>query len=84
MTAPAASQTAKYPIAITHKETGLRRVPRNIGSADGNIIATIMASHMSRNMVAELSQLWPFIRIHIMDMVQPPGIVMPPPMVRQK
>ena len=43
MPAPAASQTEKYPAAITGKETGARRVFRNVGDAEGSIIATIMA-----------------------------------------
>ena len=55
-----------------------------MGIADGSIIATIMASHISRNMVPDINHVWPGIRIHIMDIVQPPGICMPPDMDRQK
>ena len=29
---------------------------------------------MSRKLVADAAQVWPGIRIHIMDIVQPPGI----------
>ena len=47
-------------------------------------MATIMASHMSRKMKAEVNQVWPGIRIHIMDIVQPPGIPIPPDIERQK
>ncbi|HEX3122567.1 MAG TPA: hypothetical protein VHQ21_04635 [Rhodanobacteraceae bacterium] len=35
-----------------------------------------MTSHMPRNIVATPGQVWPGIRIHIIDMVQPPGIGM--------
>ena len=55
-----------------------RRVIKNIGRAEGSIIATIIASHMSRKAVAESIQVWPCIRIHIMDIVQPPGISISP------
>lgn len=51
-------------------------------SADGNIMATIMASHMSMNIVADAVQVCPGIRIHIMDIVQPPGMSIPPPIER--
>ena len=51
-----------------------RRVLKNIGRAEGSIIATIIATHMSRKTVADPIQVWPCIRIHIMDIVQPPGI----------
>ena len=83
-TMPAASQIAKYPVAIAVNETGARLVFKNVGSADGIIMATIIASHMSRKLKPDASQLWPGIRIHIMDMVQPPGIFMSSPMDRQK
>jgi hypothetical protein len=55
-----------------------------MGMAEGSIIAIIMVSHIRRNMAAEVSQVWPGMRIHIMDMVQPPGISMPSDMERQK
>jgi hypothetical protein len=32
-------------------------VLKNIGRAEGNIIATIIASHMSRKLVAEAAQV---------------------------
>ncbi|HKQ38834.1 MAG TPA: hypothetical protein VJ063_12205 [Verrucomicrobiae bacterium] len=51
-----------------------RFVFRKIGSADGSIIATIIANHMNRKLTVEPNQLWPAIRIHIVDIVQPPGI----------
>ncbi len=45
-----------------------------MGSADGIIMATNIASHMSRKLMADANQVWPRIRIHIVDIVQPPGI----------
>ena len=84
MPIPAASQIAKYPNAIKQREIHRRRVFRNIGSADGIIMATIIASHMSRKLVTDAAQVWPDIRIHIMDIVQPPGIFISLHIERQK
>jgi hypothetical protein len=39
---------------------------------------------MSRKAVAEPIQVWPGIRIHIMDIVQPPGISISQHIERQK
>ena len=39
---------------------------------------------MRRKIVAEANQVWPGIRIHIIDIVQPPGIPIPPDIERQK
>lgn len=75
---------AKYPDAMQHREAHRRRVFRNVGSADGIIMATIIASHISRNIAAEIVQDCPGIRIHIIDIVQPPGIPIPPDIERQK
>jgi hypothetical protein len=47
-------------------------------------MATIMASHINMNIAADAAQVWPGIRIHIMDMVHPPGMGMPPDIERQK
>jgi hypothetical protein len=47
-------------------------------------MATIIASHMSRKLVADAAQVWPRIRIHIMDIVQPPGISISEHIERQK
>src|ERR1700676_4728830 len=89
--APTTSQQNKYPKAT--KITGApefpfsvraRRKRNNIGSADGSIIATIMASHISRNIAEDAVQAWPGIRIHIMDLVQPPGMSIPPDIQRQE
>lgn len=43
-----------------------------------------MVSHISRNIAAETVQDCPGIRIHIMDIVQPPGMSIPPDIERQK
>jgi len=75
---------AKYPDAMQHREAHWRRVFRNIGSADGIIIATIIASHMNRKLRADANQVWPCIRIHIIDIVQPPGISISQHIERQK
>ena len=48
-----------------------------MGTSAGSIIATIITLHMPRNVAAAPDQLWPGIRIHAIDMVQPPGISMP-------
>jgi len=47
-------------------------------------MAIIMASHINMNITAEAAQVWPGIRIHIMDIVQPPGMGIPPDIERQK
>src|SRR5256885_2592652 len=75
---------AKYPEAIEQRAAHGRRVFRNVGSADGSIIAIIIASHMNRKLRADANQLWPGIRIHIIDIVQPPGIAISQHMERQK
>ncbi|MGA2245626.1 MAG: hypothetical protein ABSH48_11545 [Verrucomicrobiota bacterium] len=75
---------AKYPDAREQREAHRRRVFRNVGSADGSIMATIMASHISRNIAADIVQDCPGIRIQVMDMIQPPGIPIPPDIERQK
>ena len=60
------------------------RVFKNIGKAEGSIIATIIASHMSRKAAAEAIHVWRCIGIHIMDIFQPPGISIPQHIERQK
>ena len=47
-------------------------------------MATIIASHMSRKLMADASQVWPRIRIHIMGILQPPGISISQHIERQK
>ena len=71
---------AKYPDAMPHKEVHACRVFRNVGIAEGIIIA----SHMSWKVMAEPNQVWPRIRIHIMDKVHPPGISISQHIERQK
>src|SRR5215475_8574830 len=47
-----------------------------MGTKDGSIIATIIATHMPRNDAAASGHVCPGIRIHAIDIVQPPGITM--------
>ena len=47
-------------------------------------MATIIASHMNRKPAADGNQVWPGIRIHIIDIVQPPGISISQHIDRQK
>src|SRR6185312_338166 len=49
-----------------------------MGTRDGSIIATIITTHMPRNDAAAPSHVWPGIRIQAIDIVQPPGIGIPP------
>ena len=74
----------KYPNAMQEREVQRRFVFRNVRSAEGIIIATIIASHMSRKVIADVNQLWPRILIHIIDIVQPPGISISQHIERQK
>ena len=43
-------------------------------------MASIITTHMPMKAVAAPGQDWPGINIHAMDMVQPPGMGMPPDM----
>ena len=47
-------------------------------------MAIIIATHMETNIALAAAQLWPGMRIQIIDIVQPPGIAMPPDMVWTK
>src|SRR6185369_13709036 len=49
-----------------------------MGTSDGSIIATIITIHIARNDAAARGHVCPGIRIHAIDIVQPPGIGMPP------
>src|SRR6266852_3359236 len=49
-----------------------------MGTKDGSIIATIIATHMPRNDAAAPGHVCPGIRIHAIDIVQPPGIGISP------
>src|SRR6266404_3783934 len=49
-----------------------------MGTRDGSIIATIITTHMPRNDAAASGHVCPGIRIHVIDMVQPPGIGISP------
>jgi hypothetical protein len=52
------------------------RYRNSIGTRDGIIIAIIITTHIPRNDNAAPDQSCP--GIHVIDMVQPPGIGMPP------
>src|ERR671922_2501670 len=45
-----------------------------MGTSDGSIIVTIITTHMPRNDAAAPGHVCPGIRIHAIDIVQPPGI----------
>src|SRR4029077_12410517 len=45
-----------------------------MGTKEGSIIATIITAHIPRNDAAAPGHVCPGIRIHAIDMVQPPGI----------
>jgi len=47
-------------------------------------MATIIASHITRKLMTDAAQVWPGIRIHIVDIVQPPGISISQHIERQK
>ena len=49
-----------------------------MGRRDGSIIATIITIHMPRNEAAAPGHVCPGIRIHAIDIVQPPGIGIAP------
>src|SRR5438046_1288136 len=49
-----------------------------MGTRDGSIIATIIMTHMPRNDAAAPGHVCPGIRIHAIDIVQPPGIGISP------
>jgi hypothetical protein len=50
----------------------------NIGTRDGSIIATIITTHVPRNEIPALDHDSPGIRIHAIDIAQPPGIGIAP------
>lgn len=47
-------------------------------------MATIMPTHVARKIAADAPQLCPGIRIHIIDIVHPPGIRIPRDIEAQK
>src|SRR5260370_24293424 len=49
-----------------------------MGTRDGSIIAAIITTHMPRNDAAAPGHVCPGIRIHAIDIVQPPGIGISP------
>jgi hypothetical protein len=48
-----------------------------MGTWEGSIIAAIITTHIARNEAVVSLQVCPGIRIHIIDIVQPPGIGIP-------
>jgi hypothetical protein len=48
-----------------------------MGTSEGSIIATIITIHMTRKDATAAGHVCPGIRIHIIDMVQSPGIGIP-------
>jgi hypothetical protein len=56
---------------------------RNAGSADASMMA-IIVSHMSTKLVGGAAQVWPGIRSHIVQIVQPPGSSISQHIERQK
>jgi hypothetical protein len=49
-----------------------------VGARDGSIIATIITVHITPKDAVAASHVCPGIRIHAIDIVQPPGIGIPP------
>jgi hypothetical protein len=49
-----------------------------MGTRDGSIIATIITIHIPRKVAAAPGHVCPGIRIHAIDIVQPPDIGIPP------
>ena len=54
----------------------------SMGTREGVIIATIMTNHICVNIQLAPDQLWPGIFIQAIDMVQPPGMFIPPDIER--
>jgi hypothetical protein len=83
MTVPTTAHTKKYPIPtievsrprpLSPLRPAACRYRRSIGIKDGSIIATIITTHIPRNDAAAADHLCPGIRIHAIDIAQPPGI----------
>ena len=75
---------AKYPDAMELREAHWHLVFRNIRSADGIIIAIIIANHMNTKFMPDANQVLPGMRIHIIDIVQLPGTSISQHIERQK
>ena len=60
------------------------RYRHNVGSSDGPIIATIIKSHITTKAAASLGQGCPGVGIQSIDMVHPPGMVIPAAMARDQ
>ncbi|HEV2479677.1 MAG TPA: hypothetical protein VGS79_08425 [Puia sp.] len=73
---PAPASTVSQPTGPCHFVPKAWRYRNSIGTRDGIIIAIIITTHIPRNDNAEPGQSCP--GIHVIDIVQPPGIGMPP------
>ena len=62
------------PARVAPIPTTLRCHRQSVGASDGSIIATVIAIHIPRNDASAAAHVWPGMRVHIIDMVQPPGI----------
>ncbi len=62
----------------------MRRKLARIGTSGGSIIATIITSHIATKRTPLPAQVSPGIGIQTIDIVQPPGIAIPPAMVRDQ
>ncbi len=67
-----------------HKEVAAHFVFKKVVIPEGSIIATFIANHIIRKLPADVNHVWPGIRIHIIDIVQPPGISISQHIERQK
>jgi hypothetical protein len=45
-----------------------------MGTRHGSIIANIITSHIARKDAVASNSDWPYIGIHVIDILQPPGI----------
>jgi hypothetical protein len=84
---PNTVHTKKYPTPTSAVSRPRRVSPvlpmawrwrHSIGTKDGSIIATIITTHMPRNDAAAPGPVCPGIRIHSIDIVQPPHIGISP------
>src|SRR5687767_12044874 len=83
---PSAAHTTKYPAPTSRLSLftrasspppTARRYRASIGTRAGSIIAIIITTHVVRNDAVVPSQVCPGMRIHAIDIVQPPGIGIP-------
>jgi hypothetical protein len=75
---PQAHQRGQAPQALPACPADGLAKRHSIGTRDGSIIATIITTHIPRNDAAAPTHVCPGIRIQAIDIVQPPGIGIPP------